>query len=55
MIFRTTAGQQERQLNTINSTNSISNETNSVANQSGAEDDSIENQTVTNQTGTAAL
>ena len=55
MIFRTTAGQQENQQNAINSTNPISNQTNGIANQSGAVVGSIENQTVTNQTGTAAL
>jgi len=54
MIFRTTAGQQEDQQNAINST-LISNQTNSIANQSGAVVESIENQTVANQTGTAAL
>ena len=55
MIFRTTDGQQEDQQNTINSTNPISNQTNGIANQSGAGVESIENQTVANQTGTAAL
>jgi hypothetical protein len=55
MIFQTTSGQQENQQDSINSTNRISNQTNSIANQSGAVVDSIENQTVTNQTGTAAL
>ena len=54
MIFRTTAGQQEDQQNAINSTNPISNQTNGIANQSGAVVESIENQTVANQTGTAA-
>ena len=44
-------------LGAINSTNRISNQTNGKANQSGAgvESISIENQTVANQTGTAAL
>jgi hypothetical protein len=55
MIFRTTAGQQENQQNAINSTNLISNQTNGIANQSGPVVESIENQTVANQTGTAAL
>ena len=55
MVFRTTAGQQENQQNAINSTNPISNQTNGIANQSGAVVGSIENQTITNQTGTAAL
>jgi hypothetical protein len=57
MIFLTTAGQQEDQQNAINSTNPISNQTNGIANQSGAvlESISIENRTVTNQTGAAAL
>ena len=54
MIFLTTAGQQEDQQNAINSTNPISNQTNGIANQSGAVVESIENQTVANQTGTAA-
>jgi hypothetical protein len=55
MIFRTTAGQQEDQQNAINSTNPISNQTNGIANQSGPVVESIENQTVANQTGTATL
>jgi hypothetical protein len=55
MIFRTTAGQQEHQQNAINSTNPISNQTNGIANQSGPVVESIENQTVANQTGTATL
>jgi hypothetical protein len=55
MIFLTTAGQQEDQQNAINSTNPISNQTNYIANQSGVVVDSIENRTVTNQTGAAAL
>jgi hypothetical protein len=55
MIFLTTAGQQEDQQNAINSTNPISNQTNGIANQSGAVLESIENRTVTNQTGAAAL
>jgi hypothetical protein len=54
MIFRT-AGQQEDQQNAINSTNPISNQTNGIANQSGPVVESIENQTVANQTGTATL
>jgi hypothetical protein len=54
MIFRT-ARQQEDQQNAINSTNPISNQTNGIANQSGPVVESIENQTVANQTGTATL
>src|SRR5215217_8280257 len=55
MIFRTTAGQQEDQQNAINTSNTISNQTSGIANQSGAVVDSIQNQTIVNQTGTAAL
>ena len=55
MIFQTITGQQENQQDAINSTNRISNQTNGKANQSGVVIDSIENQTVTNQTGTVAL
>jgi type II secretory pathway pseudopilin PulG len=54
MIFQTITGQQENQQNAINSTNLISNQTNGIANQSGPVVESIENQTVANQTGTAA-
>ena len=55
MIFRTTAGQQEDQQKAINTSNTISNQTSGIANQSGAVVDSIQNQTIVNQTGTAAL
>jgi hypothetical protein len=55
MIFRITAGQQEDQQNAINTSNTISNQTSGIANQSGAVVDSIQNQTIVNQTGTAAL
>src|SRR5215216_4730544 len=55
MIFRTTAGQKEDQQNAINTSNTISNQTSGIANQSGAVVDSIQNQTIVNQTGTAAL
>src|ERR687898_2752196 len=55
MIFQTTSGQQEDQQNSINSTNSVSNQTSGIVNQSTAGADSVENQTVVNQTGTAAL
>jgi hypothetical protein len=49
-------GQQEDQQNSINFTNnSISNQTNGIANQSATGVGSIGNQTSTNQTGTAAL
>jgi hypothetical protein len=54
MIFEMTEGQQEGQQNAINSSELISNQTNGIANQSGAEVDSILNQTTDNQTGTAA-
>jgi hypothetical protein len=55
MIFQTTSGQQEDQQNSINSTNSVSNQTSGIVNQSTAGAESVENQTVVNQTGTAAL
>src|SRR5918996_4748903 len=55
MIFQTTSGQQEDQQNSINSTNSVSNQTSGIVNQSTAGVESVENQTVVNQTGTAAL
>jgi hypothetical protein len=49
-------GQQEDQQNSTNFTNnSISNQTNGIANQSATGVGSIGNQTSTNQTGTAAL
>jgi hypothetical protein len=55
IVFRTTSGQQEDQQNAINTSNTISNQTSGIANQSGAVVDSIQNQTSANQTGTAAL
>ena len=55
MIFQTTSGQQEDQQNSINSTNSVSNQSSGIVNQSTAGAESVENQTVVNQTGTAAL
>ena len=54
-IFQTTSGQLEDQQNSINSTISISNQTNVTLNQSAAGINSIENQNSTNQIGTAAL
>lgn len=54
--FQKIDGQQEDQQNSSNFTNnSISNQTNGIANQSVTGVDSIGNQTSTNQTGTAAL
>jgi hypothetical protein len=53
-LFRTTVGQPEDQQNTIN-TDSISNQTSNLTNQSNETVDSIQNQTMDNQTGTAAL
>jgi hypothetical protein len=55
MIFRITAWQQEDQQNAINTSNTISNQILGIANQSGAVVSSIQNQTIVNQTGTAAL
>src|ERR671922_70055 len=55
IIFRTIAGQQEDQQNAINTNNTTSNQTSRIANQSGAIVDSAQNQTIVNQTGTAAL
>ena len=55
MIFQITSGQQEDQQNSINTTNSVSNQTSDIVNQSTAGAESVENQTVVNQTGTAAL
>jgi hypothetical protein len=56
-IFQKIDGQQEDQQNSTNFTNnSISNQTNGIANQSTTEVGSIGNQTlINNQTGTAAL
>jgi len=54
--FQKIDGQQEDQQNSSNFTNnSISNQTNGIANQSVSGVGSIGNQTSTNQTGTAAL
>jgi hypothetical protein len=53
-LFRTTVGQLEDQQNTIN-TDSISNQTTNLTNQSNETVDSIQNQTMDNQTGAAAL
>jgi hypothetical protein len=53
-LFRTTVGQPEDQQNTIN-TDSISNQTSNLTNQSNETVDSIQNQTMDNQTGAAAL
>jgi hypothetical protein len=55
-IFHKIEGQQEDQQNSTNFTNnSISNQTDGIANESGTGVGSIGNQTSTNQTGTAAL
>jgi hypothetical protein len=53
-LFRTTVGQPEDQQNTIN-TDSISNQTTNLTNQSNETVDSIQNQTMDNQTGAVAL
>ena len=53
-LFRTTVGQPEDQQNTID-TDSISNQTSNLTNQSNETVDSIQNQTMDNQTGAAAL
>ena len=56
VTFQKIDGQQEDQQNSSNFTNnSISNQTNGIANQSVTGAGSIGNQTSTNQTGTAAL
>ena len=56
VTFQKIDGQQEDQQNSSNFTNnSISNQTNGIANQSVTGVGSIGNQTSTNQTGTAAL
>jgi alpha-N-acetylglucosamine transferase len=56
VTFQKIDGQQEDQQNSTNFTNnSISNQTNGIANQSVTRVDSIGNQTSTNQTRTAAL
>ena len=49
-LFRTTVGQPEDQQNTFN-TDSISNQTSNLTNQSNETVDSIQNQTMDNQTG----
>jgi hypothetical protein len=55
IFFRNTIGQQEDRQNTINTTDSISNQTSNVTNQSSEIVDSIQNQNTDNQTGAAAL
>jgi hypothetical protein len=56
VIFQKIDGQQEDQQNSTNFTNnSITNQTDGVANESATGVGSIGNQTSTNQTGTAAL
>jgi hypothetical protein len=56
VTFQKIDGRQEDQQNSTNFTNnSISNQTNGIANQSVTGVDSVGNQTSTNQTGTAAL
>ena len=54
-LFRITVGQPEDQPNTINTADSISNQTSNLTNQSSETVDSIQNQTMDNQTGKAAL
>ncbi len=54
-LFRTAVGQQDDQQNLINSTDRLSNQTMDIGNQSSALVDPIQNQTMANQTGTAAL
>ena len=54
-IFQITSGQQENQQNALNASNTASDQTSIMTNQSGALIDSIQNQTIDNQTGTAAL
>ena len=54
-IFQITSGQQENQQNVLNASNTASDQTSIMTNQSGALIDSIQNQTIDNQTGTAAL
>ena len=52
LLFQTAVGQQQ---NAINSTDSIFNQTSNIENQSSAFVDFTQNQTIANQTGTAAL
>src|ERR671916_921184 len=52
LLFQTTVGQQQ---NAINSTDSIFNQTSNIEKQSNAFVDFTQNQTIANQTGTAAL
>ncbi len=54
-LFRTAVGQQDDQQNLINSTDRLSNQTMDIGNQSNALVDPTQNQTMANQTGTAAL
>ena len=53
--FQTAVGQQVDQQNVINSTDSMINQTSDIGNQSSSLVDSTQNQTIANQTGTAAL
>jgi hypothetical protein len=53
--FLTAVGQQEDQQSVTNSTDSIINQTSNIENQSTILVDSTQNQTIANQTGTAAL
>jgi hypothetical protein len=53
--FRTAVGQQEDQQSVISSADSIINQTSDIENQSSILVDSTQNQTIANQTGTAAL
>ena len=55
LLFQTAVGQQEGQQNVINSTSSIPNQTMNFGNQSSLFVDSTQNQSITNQTGMAAL
>ena len=52
LLFQTAVGQQQ---NAINSSDSIFNQTSNIENQSSAFVDFTQNQTIANQTGTAAL
>jgi hypothetical protein len=55
ILFRNTVGQQEDQQITINTADSMSNQTSNLTNQSSEIVNSIQNQTMDNQTGAAAL
>ena len=55
-LFRTAIGQQEVQQRVINSTDSISNQTRDIGNESSAlVDPQLKSQAADNQTGTGAL